>query len=275
MPRFDRLTCEIVIWADVVLNRGLDAFNSQRSSDLPLRSPSELSAQWGIPLWAMQRTTGSLRNETVVSPFARDPGRYVILKPKRFLRGLTDRLTTKLGKPVALTLPPVLRDKTKPELLAAISNSITKTVNDSNQQAYAILHSAFLDEAPDIANAQIYSGAGPLTLALTATDLRNAESALNLVRLKLQARQRSTANPLGLPDGFAYSDLLVFVRRLNVSLWGTFNNSSVPRISTERIPPVNPIVNALLLSLYNLRGEEAAAQLLEVLKKKTKVDKKL
>jgi hypothetical protein len=218
-------------------------------------------------VWAVKRTIDRLRAETILSAFAPDPGLYHILKPRRFLAGLTTRITRRLGSPVTVALPPALRGKATQDILADISNALSTVLVRGDQPSLAILHSAFAIETPHIARAQVYKGPGPLTLTLTTHSLNAVEKTLNLARLKSPRRRPSKENPLGLPEGFAYADLLVFARRPDVSLWAEFGPYARNSLSTAGLHPLNPFVNALLLSLFPIRGEEAAERLIDTLRK--------
>ena len=261
MDRHDRLSCELAIWADVVLESGLLAFASQRSNELRLRPPGELARRWGIPDWAMKRACAGLRKEGVLSDLMSHLDRYIVLKPAAFLRGLSLRLSRRLGQAVLLNLPPALRGQSPEKIIEAISHAL----KSADEGAVAILHTALAVEASWLARAKVYSGPGPVALALSGDDLRDAAAALNLTRLKARSRERSKDNPLGLPDGFAYADLLVFSRRPDVKLRIDVGPWAHPAPDRPIVRPVNPVANALLLSLFPLRGEEAAERLVEIL----------
>jgi hypothetical protein len=263
------LTCELAIWGDVVLERGLLAFASQRANDLPLSPPSELAARWRLPVWSVKRVMAALRAEKIISDFEPDPGRYKILKPKKFVDGLARRAASRLGHAVAISLPPVLRGRPSEEILAAISSALSvvrapSREIDVEQRVMALLHSAFVVERPEIAKARAYSGQGPIVLAATAATLRGLEKELNFKRLLSSKRPSSKENRLALPEGFAHAEVLVFVGRSSPSAWTEIGPFAAGR-SKDAVYPASPVANALLLSLYPLRGEEASERLLEVL----------
>jgi len=96
----------------------------------------------------------------------------------------------------------------------------------------------------------------------TAT-LAEAETALNLARLKSPVRARTKESPLGLPAGFASADLLVFARRPGVALCAEVGPWA--RTRAGGVVPANPVVDAFLLTLFPLRGPEVTERPIEVL----------
>jgi hypothetical protein len=209
----------------------------------------------------MKRTCASLRKEGIISDLVTHLDRYIVLKPAAFLRGLSLRLSRRLGQAVLLNLPPALRGQPPERIVEAVA----RVLRSPDEGAVVILHSALSVEEPWLARAKVYSGPGPVALALSSYDLRVAASALNLTRLKVQSRERSKENPLGLPDGFAYADLLVFSRRPDVMLRIDVGPWARPAPDRPAVRPINPVANALLLSLFPLRGGEAAERLVEIL----------
>ncbi len=261
MNRHDRLSCEIAIWADVVLEHGLAAFVPQRSKDLRLRPPKELAHRWNIPVWAIKRTCAALRKEGIISDHISHLNRYLILKPAAYYRGLSVRFARRLGQPVLLNLPPALRNQQPKQVVDAVAHAL----KSPDEDALAVLHTALAVEDPWLTPARVYRGPGPVTLALASDDLRDVSLALNLVKLRTRSRERSKINPLGLPEGFAFADVLIFSRRpdvklrINVGPW-----SHLPPMEPA-IRPMNPVANALLLSFFSLRGEEVAERLIDIL----------
>lgn len=244
------------------MEHGLTAFATQRSKELRLRSPGELAQRWSIPDWAMKRACHGLQKEKIISNLKSHLDRYIILKPAAFHRSLSIRLSRRMGKVALLTLPPALRNLPPEKIIAAISQALITP----DEGAIAILHTALTIEEPELARAKVYSGPTPISLALSRDDLKTACMALNLTRLRAKSRERAKDNQLGLPEGFAYADLLVFVRRPDVKLRIDVGPWAHPAPDRPMIRPINPIANAFLLSLYPLRGEEAAERLIEILK---------
>jgi len=261
LDRFDRLSCEIAIWGDLALRQGLDAFAILRSNSLRLRPPSELSLRWRVPVWALKRVILKLRAEGVISEYYSHINRYIVLRPRKFLEGLADRLGRRIGPAVALSLPPALRGQPSQQIVESFARAVA---HSGDHEAFIILHTALAIGDSSLARAHIFKGNRPVSLAVSREDLKVAERALNLTRLKFPVRKRSKENPLGLPDGFATADLLVFVRRPDVRLRVEVGPWAAPEMPPG-LRPINPIVNALLLSLFPLRGEEAGERLLEIL----------
>jgi hypothetical protein len=263
---------------------GLDALLVQRSSEIFIPEARELAARACLPQRPVLRAYEALQKAGILSARVRHRRGYILLKPRAFSRAVAELLSRRVGAAVAFSLPPYLRGKSPAEILAAAAEALER----EHLEARAALHSAFLVEEEPVRSARTYSGPAPVSLILPAGCAPALIEALSLVRLDPGPRKGrgERAGELDLPAAHASADVLIFEKRASLHMpdYGyeraRATDSSAPearatgaapqglaaRDRPQALRPLHPYLNAALLSLYPLRGVEAAERLIDILR---------